>query len=1011
MANQDFESARSLRRQPDRLKVFISYSRHDLRLAAEIVGGLEFDGGFETLIDSHSIEEGEEWKTRISALIAECGTFIVILSANWANSQICQWELDEAWRHSKRVVPVQATALSSVTIPPRLAAINYVRFDENTDGSPRLFMDGMSALRRALVTDLGWVREHARLLSKAAEWEAAGRVSNRMLSGPDIAAAKHWLDDCPSGAPLPTELHRDYIAASEQAEAQRLSVERQRAETLKRAFHRTLGALAVASVAALAAAGAGLYAHVKELDAEHAESRAAAERDAALLVQSRHLNDIAARLIEAGDAETATLLALAGLPGPALPGASSRPYLPELEGLLYQSLFADREHLLLAADAKPVLAAAFSPDGANVATGSEDQFVRVWDARAGTEQQRVKCEAGPVNSVAYFPDSTRLVYACGSKAYVVDARSGKSLLELAGQADEVSSVAVSADGTRIVAGSDDHTTRVWDASSGAPVATLAGHTGSVSGVAISADGGLVVTASADATAMIWDVKAPATPRAVLRTHALALSAVALSADGKLIVTASADKSIRVWDAGTGAPTAVIINVDQPVTAIVLSADGKRIISGQPDGSIRIWDIATGAATGVYRGHLDAITHLAVSGDGRYLASSSKDGTARLWDLTSPNDSLAGDGPGGTVTSIGITADGTRLVTTGRDKRARIWRAGSTTAPIVLGGAGIDVTTATISPDGSKILTGGTDGVGRVWDAASRKVLAQLHGHAGPISSVAISPDGKRAATGSEDATARIWDIQSGRQIAAFGPHATRVTSIAFSDDGSRVLTGSGTSARLWDISTGGQVAAFLGNSGSVLTVALSHNGQLAASGGRDGSVHLWSPSSEKENSRLHVNGAAATSIAFSRNDARLLSGWSDGHLQIWDVATKALIANIKMHGAAVVGIAVATDTGQVASGASDGTVRIATFFADTASLVRQARTQEVRCLTPKEQVKYHLEDAPPRWCITGAGNELDSNEEKWRPVWPYRSVQWRHWLVARDQGQTLPLPKSEMEGE
>lgn len=45
MANPDFENAPSLRRQTDRLKVFISYSRHDSRLAAEIVGGLEFDGG------------------------------------------------------------------------------------------------------------------------------------------------------------------------------------------------------------------------------------------------------------------------------------------------------------------------------------------------------------------------------------------------------------------------------------------------------------------------------------------------------------------------------------------------------------------------------------------------------------------------------------------------------------------------------------------------------------------------------------------------------------------------------------------------------------------------------------------------------------------------------------------------------------------------------------------------------------------------------------------------------
>jgi WD40 repeat protein len=1011
MANQDFENARSLRRLTDRLKVFISYSRHDARMAAEIVGGLEFDGGFETLIDSHSIEEGEEWKARISALIAECGTFIVILSANWASSQICQWELEEAWRHSKRVVPVQATALTGVAIPPRLAAINYVRFDANSDGSPRLFMDGMSALRRALVTDLGWVREHARLLSKAAEWDSAGRISNRMLSGPDIAEAKHWLDSCPSGAPPPTELHRDYIAASEQAEAQRLSVERQRAETLKRAFHRTLAALAVASVAALAAAGAGLYAHVKELDAEQAEVRAASERDAALLVQSRHLNDIAAQQIETGDAHTAVLLALAGLPGPAAPGATSRPYLPELEAQLYQDLFADRERLLLAADDKPVLAATFSPDGAHIATGSEDQFVHLWDARGGTELRRIKCEAGPVNDVAFTPAGTRLIFACGSKAEIIDAGSGKSLFELAGHADEVSSVAVSANGTLIVTGSNDHTARVWSAANGAPVATLSGHTGSVSGVAISADGSLVVTASADATAIIWDLKAPATPRAVLKTHALALSAVALSADGKLIVTASADKSVRVWDAATAAPTGVVINVDQPVTAVTFSANGKHIISGQPDGSIRIWDTATGATAGVYRGHIDAVTRVAVSGDGRYMVSSSADGTALLWDLTPPINGLAGDRLDGAVTSIGITADGTRLVATGRDKRARIWRAEAMATPIVLGGPGIDLTVATISSDGSKVLTGGPDCVGRVWDAATGKLTAQLAGHTGAISSVAISPDGTRAATGSDDMTARVWDLSSGRQIAMFGPHATRVTSIAFSADGTRVLTGSGTSARLWDIGKSEQVATFLGNSGSVLAVALSHDGQLAASGGRDGSVHLWNPSTEKQSRSLHIDGGTATSLVFAGNDRRILSGWSDGHLRVWDVSTGALIVDIKMHDAAIAGIALAADTGRVVSGASDGTVRVATFFADTPSVVRKAQMQAVRCLTPKERVKYHLEDAPPRWCICGADNGLESSQEKWRPLWPYRSAEWRRWLAARDQGQNLPPPPSEMAGE
>ena len=130
-------------------------------------------------------------------------------------------EVEEAFRHSKRIIPVQALPLGDHVPPARLSAINYVRFDQEPGGPPRLFMEGMSRLRSALNTDLTWVREHTRLLSRSSEWEAAGRVGNRMLSGTDIAAAKRWLAHRPKGAPAPTELHRDYIAASEQAETAR----------------------------------------------------------------------------------------------------------------------------------------------------------------------------------------------------------------------------------------------------------------------------------------------------------------------------------------------------------------------------------------------------------------------------------------------------------------------------------------------------------------------------------------------------------------------------------------------------------------------------------------------------------------------------------------------------------------------------------------------------------------------------------------------------------------------
>ena len=253
----------------DRLTVFISYSRSDSAFADEIESGLEYDGGFEVLLDRHDIHEGEDWKKRLGALISQADTIVFVLSRRSAASPVCRWEVEHARELSKRIIPVQAEPLGDVEAPAALAALNYVRFDEG-----RSFMAGLTGLRRALKADIDWLREHTRLLTRAQEWQAADRAGNRLLSGSDIAAAKAWLDRSPSEGLQPTELHRDFIQASDRAEALKLSAERERAERLERAVTRVRTALAVAVVFAGAAATLGLYATRQQRVAERATQAA-----------------------------------------------------------------------------------------------------------------------------------------------------------------------------------------------------------------------------------------------------------------------------------------------------------------------------------------------------------------------------------------------------------------------------------------------------------------------------------------------------------------------------------------------------------------------------------------------------------------------------------------------------------------------------------------------------------------------------------------------------------------
>src|SRR5215469_12102075 len=83
-----------------KLRVFISYSRDDLKFADQLDDALNACG-FECLIDRHGISGGEDWKRRLGNLITEADTVVFVLSPSSSRSEICDWEVEEAARLNK----------------------------------------------------------------------------------------------------------------------------------------------------------------------------------------------------------------------------------------------------------------------------------------------------------------------------------------------------------------------------------------------------------------------------------------------------------------------------------------------------------------------------------------------------------------------------------------------------------------------------------------------------------------------------------------------------------------------------------------------------------------------------------------------------------------------------------------------------------------------------------------------------------------------------------------------
>jgi WD40 repeat protein/class 3 adenylate cyclase len=755
-------------------------------------------------------------------------------------------ELGEGTEDTRRRVPLSelASGPESTPVVELIDTLTTARLLTLDEGTAQVAHE---ALIREWPRLRGWLNEdreglmvHRHLTRAASEWKATGRDPGELYRGARLAAALDWV----GGRDDLTADERAFVEASRAAEERELRDARRRARRLR-------GLLAGVAVLLVLALVAGAVALAQRQHARHS----------AILAQSGRL---AAQSREVAGAHPDLGLLLA-LEGERLDSSV------DTRGALLGALeHGSRIRAWLNGFDAPVVASAFSPDGALLATTTIETTI-LWDTATWKPvgPPLRSSQGGWEEGVDFSPDGRTLaISGPEGRVELWDVATRKKRRELAdpgASADEpaLSVVRYSPDGRIIAAGAKatNHVT-LWNAATGrvvaGPIITNPPGSGAQS-VSFSPDSRRIAVPGAPGTVGIWDVNTGRRVGTPLRVGTADVEEAIFAAHGRILIASDDSGSVSFVDTETGKQIRRPLSVgSKPAAALALSPGGSLLAAASFEGSVFVWDTKTGEPYGTpLTADASPVSDVVFSPDGQTLVSAHLR-SAVAWNM-----------------------NGKQVIG----------------APL---GGPTDLTTdVAFSPNGKRLAVGRFDGRMTLYDTATRRPARRID-VGSPVTAVAYAPGGGLIAVGTINGRLRLFDPTSGRGVGSLlGGRKAVVWQLAFSPDG-RLLAAAVDpngidgfyaqkregEVQLWDVHTRGRVGRRIApGAGSVLAVAFNRMGTMLATASYRGQVDLWDVATQARRGKaMKVSDEGFPSVAFDPNGRTVVAGGAIGPVRAWRVA-------------------------------------------------------------------------------------------------------------------------------
>ncbi len=414
--------------------------------------------------------------------------------------------------------------------------------------------------------------------------------------------------------------------------------------------------------------------------------------------------------------------------------------------------------------ASPVNDGDFSPDGRWVATAFSQ--AQVWDAQTALAAGGPLPHDSAVTAAAFSPDGGSLLTGTAAGDAAVWNLATRRLLNPASRHGAwIRAVQFGPDGTWFATIGRDHFLKIWDTFSGQPLTQPFAASDTILRVSAVSPGNELLVISADGVATRLGLSGalpPAIPRRIgrwmHRAHA--------SLDGRWAVLCLPDMDAEVWDLGRSSLVAALAHGGHVIDAC-FDPDARRVLTCGADGRARIWDVPAGQPAAPVIAHPQELVAGRFGPGGRWVALACMDGAIHVHDARSAAHLCELPGSGRFPIFMAFSPDGQSLAVASPPTDLKVWRLpspGATNRPALQWSASHPVSALAFSPTGEFLAAATTPGPVILRHAAGGAPWGEPLNHPCGVLALGFDPSGRRLVTGDADRRLRIWDVPTGLPI-------------------------------------------------------------------------------------------------------------------------------------------------------------------------------------------------------------------------------------------------------